>query len=208
MIRLIWLRYLLSGAALMAALTFTAPAQAAAFGTTGFDGSVANADGSPATQAGGHPYSASTEFNINLVPDGFGGVLPVGSLKDAVVSLPAGFIGDPTSTPRCSAVDFATVNPNSFQQFDPECPNSTVIGFAEVGLTTFGSPSSARYPIYNLVPPSNLPAQFGFVVEGTRIRLNAEVRTGSDYGINVSSLNTPQAIALTRTQVTLWGVPA
>jgi hypothetical protein len=189
-------------------MAFSGPAQAA-FGITSFDGSVSNADGTAFTQAGGHPFSASTKLVLNTASDGFGGLLPDESLKNAVVSLPPGLTGNPTATPRCSAADFATNNYTTGQSTaPPNCPNSTVLGIARFEFAVFGNVNPVFVPIYNLVPPPNVPAQFGFEVESSRIRLNGEVRTGGDYGLNIAAINTPQGLALTAAEFNFWGTPA
>jgi len=172
------------------------PALAAAdFTIERFDGSVLNADGTAATQAGAHPFSATTEFTFTTTVDPNGATIPDEQVKDVQVDLPAGFLGNPTATPRCTQ-----------QEFDErgECPADTQVGIARPTYT-YG-PGFAR--VYNLVPPPGMPAQFAFRAGFLVVHLDARVRSGSDYGITVDVRNIPQILPLTGTALTLWGVPA
>ena len=63
-------------------------------------------------------------------------------------------------------------------------------------------------PLYNLVPPPNMPAQFGFNIYGVVGTLAASLRSDSDYGITITAPNLSEGIAFTSTRVTLWGEPA
>ena len=95
----------LAAGMLMAPAVFASPASAAEeFGIEpgSFTASVNNEDGSSDTQAGSHPYSASTSFEftyhlIAKVKD-----TRRGEPKDIVVELPSGFAGNPNVTPRCT----------------------------------------------------------------------------------------------------------
>jgi hypothetical protein len=59
-----------------------------------------------------------------------------------------------------------------------------------------------------MVSPPDIPARFGFIAAGTVVILDAQLRSGSDYGISVNSEDISEGLALTATSVTLWGVPA
>ena len=62
------------------------------------------------------------------------------------------------------------------------------------------------FSVYNMVPPAGVPAVLGFAFEGVNTFLNAQLRTGSDYGIDTLIHNTAQKEILGST-LTLWGVP-
>ena len=62
-------------------------------------------------------------------------------------------------------------------------------------------------PVYALEPAFGEPARFGFIVEQTHVLLDTAIRTGSDYGVTVSSTNTSQQIEFLGVELTLWGVP-
>jgi len=172
--------YLLLGAA--------GPAAAhAEFGIASFDGSVRNQDGSPATQAGGHPFSASISFMLNTNPDGS----PEGGLvKDVIVELPPGLVADLGATPQCSQSDFD----------QGTCASNTQIG--ETTLYITNSSLNPR-PVFNLVPPTNAPAQFGVLLPPAE-RLTVAVRPG-DFGFNISLTNIDETLPLVGLDMTFFG---
>jgi hypothetical protein len=172
-------------------------------GPTGFDGSVTNADGTPDTQAGSHPYEVTTSFSLNTTTDSEGNAIPDGgSLKDTRVNLPPGLVGDPNATPQCSLADFFTTNQVTGQ--------SICLDNAAVGTLTLFFPSleSVVIRIYNLQPPAGSPAEFGATFTGHPILLTGSVRSGGDYGVSISSLDISQALSIAGVSATFWGVPA
>src|ERR1700679_1232106 len=84
-------------------LAFCASASAS-FGLEKFDVTYTNADGSPVTQAGSHPFQMTTPVYFNRLNESF----PDGEFKDGVFEQIAGLIADPNAVPRCSTVDFLT----------------------------------------------------------------------------------------------------
>ena len=190
------------GAALLLAL-MNAPAQAA-FSVTGFGGSATNPDGTRNAQAGAHP-DFTTRLDFRTLDDA--GTLPDGNVKDVVVELPPGVLGNPTAAPQCRFEQLRNDTP-----FDPyamsACPVDTQVGFASVGAlgSTIESGAVAS-GIFNLVPPRGMPALFGFNIFGTVVLLAPELR-GSDYGLTVRSLDTSQSLPITGVKLTLWGIPA
>jgi hypothetical protein len=181
---------------LCAAIMFApAPAQAA-LEISGFDGSALKADGSPATEAGSHPSSVSTTIDFAQIEDPTfpGTFIPPENVKNIEVNLPVGFIGNPTAVPRCSNQQF----------LNEQCPADTQVGVVVVDLAG----DSSSEPVNNLAPPSNMPAQFAFEVAGVPTKIDARVRTESDYGLSVTVANISQALPLLSSKLTLWGVPA
>jgi hypothetical protein len=170
------------------------------FGIAGFDGSVSDQGGNPFTQAGGHPYQASTTIDFNQTLNNDGEPIPDESVKDIHVELPAGFVGDPTAAAQCTPQQLSA-GANSVT----ECPPSAQVGTTAVTLPAFGVQPAA---VYNMVPPLGVPAQFAFKVLSTKVHLNASVRTGSDYGLTIDVRNVAQALALFSSTLTFWGVPA
>jgi hypothetical protein len=178
------------------------------FGISAFDGQVTADDaGDPYTQAGGHPYEASFSFDFNTItnPDPNKGVLwPVEATKDIITDLPPGFIGNPTIVPRCSASDLATSNGVSGQ---PLCPPESQVGTTLIRTNGIGTADVlGPIPIFNVVPPPGVPARFGFNFDGTVVTLDAHVRS-NDYAFSVSSSDVQEALAISGTTVTFWGVP-
>jgi hypothetical protein len=65
-----------------------------------------------------------------------------------------------------------------------------------------------REPVYNMVPPPGMPAQFGFRVLTTAVFIDASVRTGGDYGLTANLQSLPQGYSILASSLTFWGVPA
>jgi hypothetical protein len=199
-------------AAMLLLLTLGARPARADFGIAAFDQQIAASEaGGTYTQAGGHPYSISTEIDLNshLDPEFFEQPRPDADPKDIIVKLPPGLIGNPAGISQCSSAELdgiKAVNP-----FDPpECPIAS-----QVGTITLRSdinaplqrPGGFMVPVYNMVPQSGMPATFGFKVLGVAILLSGTVRNGADYGVTVVSRNIPNALPLDGVTLTFWGVP-
>jgi hypothetical protein len=193
-----------------ALLAFTAPHASAAFGVASFDGEVtADAAGDPATQAGSHPFLASTEINFNTGTEEGpepGLFLPEGSFKDVKTLLPAGLVPNPLATPRCSVADFYTGG-DIFSGIG-QCDDDTAVGWAKISDAAPGGFSQLFTPVYNLVAPPGKPALFGFHILTASIFLSGSVRTGGDYGVTIDIANTSQGLPVTGTTLNFWGVPA
>ncbi len=95
------LQMLLAGVvATLAVLVLAGPATAD-WQVESFDGAVLDQNGDPATQAGSHPWTASTAFDITAVTGDNGIEVPTESLRDAKIDLPPGFIGNALAVPTC-----------------------------------------------------------------------------------------------------------
>jgi hypothetical protein len=170
-------------------LVLAAPAFAD-YGITSFDGSLSDLNGNPVTQAGAHPYAATTTFTFPRDEEGN----PLENPKDIEVELPPGLAGNPQAVPKCA-----------YQQFTAsECPQDT-----QVGILTYeiGGINSGVQAIYNMVPPFGQSAQFASYLF-FQVVLEINVRTGSDYGLTVVTKNISNGAPLTGNTITLWGVPA
>jgi hypothetical protein len=185
------------------------------FGVQAFDGQVsADPLGGPFTQAGGHPYEASTSIDFNTVENPnplIGPLWPVAPAKDVFVDLPAGFVGNPTAAAQCSTTDL--VGDVSGVAPQPLCPPNAQVGslIVRMGYSPVLFSSAAvlgPIPVFNMVPPPGVPGRFGFNVAGTIVTLDAKVRNGSDYGIEVDSSNISEGIPIAGTTFTFWGVPS
>jgi hypothetical protein len=181
------------------------------FGVDALDGQVtADAAGDPMTQAGGHPYSASVSIDFNTVnnPTPLAGDLwPVEPVKDVLTDLPPGLVGDPTGVDTCTASELAN---GAGTQALPLCPPTSQVGTALLRFNGGGGIASpfGPVPVFNMVPPPDVPARFGFNVLGSVVVLDATVRSGGDYGITIAARDVPEALAIAGTTVTLWGVPS
>ena len=74
--------------------------------------------------------------------------------------------------------------------------------------TAWSAIDTESVPIFNMVPLPGEPARFGFESSGVApVFLNASVRTGSDYGVTISSHDIIQIDWLLSVKLTFWGVP-
>jgi hypothetical protein len=182
------------------------------FGIDAFDARVdRDAAGTALTQAGGHPYAASTSFDVTTAtdPSPFVAALrPIEPVKDIQVDLPPGFIGNPTAAATCTIPELANNEGPIVPK--PLCAPASQIGTALVRHSGQGEASNTigPLPVFNMVPPPDAPARFGFNAFGTLVVLDARLRSGSDYGITATVKNASEGLALIGSTVTLWGVPS
>ena len=180
------------------------------FGVDAFDGQLtADSAGTLSTQAAGHPFAASTAIDFNTVTNPnapFGPLWPVEPVKDVLVDLPAGFIANPTETSRCSAVQLANVEG---AEPEPLCPPTSQVGTTLVRLNDLPGPVVlGPVPVFNMVPAPDELGRFGFNVAGTVVTLDAQLRSGSDYGLTLHAVDVTEALPMAGMSLTLWGVPA
>ncbi len=177
---------------------------------TGVNSASADPVGSPilsyeavpsTSQAGGHP-DLFVRFALGTRGDP---LLACGCnvIKDALVELPAGFIGNPHAVAECSIAQFAL----------DECPVDSQVGVARperIGLDSSCCLLSAPGPIYNLQPQPGQAGLFAWkaFTRGFPIYTIIHARTGSDYGLNAETRGITGLFALQTYEQKLWGVPA
>jgi hypothetical protein len=191
------------GAAFLAASVtlLLAGSASASFEISSFDGSVNNRDGSPATQAGAHPYDATTTIHFPIATNGNGEAVPDGQVKDIQVDLPAGFVGNPTAVPMCTEAELESQSANPANR----CPDDSAVGV----VTLFNSTGfNAEVPLFNMVAPPGVPGEFGLNFLGVPIHLSASVRPSENYALRIDIANIAQALPIVGTSLTLWGNPA
>jgi hypothetical protein len=179
-------------------------------GAGGFAASITNRDGSPAIQAGAHPYQMNVSFAFNSYFTGIEsnpGIFeyaPEGDVKDLEVGLPDGVVVNPKSTPtRCAEAQLLRTSDRG--EVSLECPLSSQVGVAYV---TVRGITNAYSPIYNMYPPAGEAAEFGFIVEGTvAVHILAKIRTDSDSGISSISPGLAET-ELIGVSATFWGDPS
>ena len=170
------------------------------------------------SQAGAHP-DVTVSFWVQRYPHNpfqeFGTshqITSDGDVKNAIVKLPPGFLGNPNALPRCDAERLHTT--------PPSCPPETQVGTATVttgegGVNETGGtfpPTDQRVPVWNVEPRKGKLAEFIFSANASSTgRLNvpivARARTDGDFGIDTLALNLPAALPVLGTTVTFWGVP-
>jgi hypothetical protein len=186
------------------------------FGIDAFDGRVSDAGGQPYTQAAGHPFDLATDLDLNTARDSsvtsspfgpiIGDIQPVEPVKDIIVDLPPGLVGKPTGIAPCSTSELS--NAQGITAL-PLCSPTSQVGtatFVQNGMKLGNV--LGPVPIFNMAPPPGVPARFGMNAAGTVIVLDASVRTGSDYGLTVTSRNAPAALAIAGVHIDFWGVPS
>jgi hypothetical protein len=167
------------------------------FGFSGFNGWASNANGTVDTQAGSHPYELTINFNMNDYEHN------PNNQRNLDVSVPPGLVGNPTAIPQCPRKLFDENN----------CPSKDQIGVDRPELNPQGESGSEQFglswliPVYNLVPPKGMPAQFGFDLIGIQTFLDAGVRTGGDNGITERVNNLTKEYDVADNSITLWGIP-
>jgi hypothetical protein len=151
-------------------------------------------DGTTVTQASSHPFNYTVSFNLNTGADGLG---EGGDMRDVITDLPAGFVGNPLALPRCPR--------QLFEGFLPECPPSTQVGILRI-LGHGTANGLLPGPIYNMVPPPGVPAQFAFSIANFNALQNAFVRSEEGYGLRIGTFDVPTQIVTVTEEI--WGVPA
>jgi hypothetical protein len=193
--------------------TATVSSTPAPFGLQVFTAATYGPAGEKYTQAGGHPYAATTSLFFNTVAgqgrDEGRAVLPA-NLKDADVKLPAGFVGNPQVGQRCAQSVF-TEGIIGGPIPGGSCPPESQVGIASVYLQEFGG-APEPVAVYNLAPPPGVPAEFGFIFKNVPIRLDAHVirepGPNGEYRVTVLSADVNEAYNIFGVQLTLWGEPA
>ena len=181
------------------------------FAIRSLDVDLADAPTLPATQAGAHPGEIDTAFSLSAETTSIFGIegnpnslviSPAEQPLDVITHVPAGFIGNPTSTPllckQSELVAQAKVLNSLIAQ--PNCPRESQVGLAEVD-------TNAITGVYNLEPPQGYPAAFGIYYNGVIVTLLARVRP-SDNGIDIVAEKTVNSVPLPRTEIDLWGIPS
>ena len=197
----------------------------AVFGVCEFESPITTSELGPlATQAGSHPYALTTTmvFNNEIEEEepieeenGKGESVPIGDpaltgkiygdSKDVEVNLPAGVVVNPTAAPRkCTEAQFETQE-GSAQ--GGGCPLGSVVGVVEV--FTMSELGQFYSPVYSMVPPPGIPAEFGVnpASIGLIAHIVGKVRTGGDYGLSGSVTGIIQSHPLYKIKLTLWGDP-
>jgi hypothetical protein len=185
---------ILTGLVVTVALTASVPCAWAGFGVLpgSFKTVAVNRDNTIDAQAGSHPYAYTVSFALNENAKGEA----EGNLRDVVIDLPAGFIGNPRAVPRCSRQDF--------EGQQALCPGDTQVGVVHADVE---GNLNVTDPVFNLVPPPGVPARLGFSTANFNGIEDVSVRTGSGYGVAATANNIP-VTGVRSVSETIWGVPS
>ncbi len=187
--------------AALAALSLAAPAQGE-FGLTNFRAGFFNEDGSPATQAGSHPFVSVTAFDVNTRIDPELGEVPDEAVKSVRFYQPPGFIGSRTAVPTCATADFLAIDEGG----RTKCANTTVIGTTR--LRIIDPNEGFNEPVYNLVPSPGVAVKIGLIAFNTPVTVEVGVTDKQPFNLLGSSVNTSQTVDFFGAELQLWGVPA
>jgi hypothetical protein len=166
-----------------------------------------NVDGTPATQAGSHPF----ELTSSLVMNQTGQALkrqPVALPRNLSFDLPLGLVGDANATEQCTMAEF---NAHAAGSATDLCPSGSTVGVASVEIyePTGVGDVVKEAPLFDLVPSEGEPARFGFEVLGkVPVVIDTSVDPEHDYRVVASVQNATELAGLLSSQVTFWGVPS
>ena len=154
-------------------------------------------------EAGGHP---DVEINVgvaNRLIQSKQSTCNCEDAKDATIHFPAGFIGNPHSTPQCTLAEFS----------GNTCPIDSQVGITNVGASVpglYGIAIPFNAVVYNVVPPPTEAGLLGFKVYGfnTPVFTVLSARTGTDFGLDAEVSSIAHVYPLLEFQQILWGVPA
>ncbi len=172
------------------------------FGLERFEVQPFDADGSPAMKAGAHPFGLTTTLAFNQTAEPR---QPIHLPKDLHFHLPAGIVGNTSAASQCTMANFFAI----VKEADLCQPGSAIgVATATADEPLYAKVFTVTVPVFNLVPAQGEPARFGFEVGGkVPIVLDTSVRTGRDYGVDVTVKNATETAGLLFSQVTIWGVP-
>jgi hypothetical protein len=203
------------GASLCLGLLLAAPSWAG-FGLREADVGFSDEAGTPAMQAGSHPFEMSTTTAFDTVVDSHGEELPDGQVKDLTAELPLGLVGNPRATPRCSGPAFIEI---SNETLLPNCSDDSVVGIVGVSgridqpLPGEPVPPKTFLPVYNLEPGPGEAAKLGFAFLKVPVTIDVRLAERSPqehlpYRIVASLDNVSQVLQIFSAELTLWGDPA
>jgi hypothetical protein len=162
------------------------------------------ANGSPSTQAGGHPFDSAAYAMANSVRLANGAFSPAGDSKNIVVDLPPGFVGNPLAGPRCPQSE--VIEPS--QGGSAICNESETVGNLDPFI---GAPNqSLQLPsrLFNDVPPKGFAGEFTTKLAFPFQSIVANVNSEEDFGIRLTAPNNPNYDKIYGFFAAFEGIPA
>jgi hypothetical protein len=139
----------------------------------------------------------STFLHFNTKTDANGDTIMDEQVRDITVDLPAGFYGNPQAMATCTMQDI--IDSDGF------CQPAAQVGVLNYEISTG---FFLDFPVYNLNSPDSQTAELAVVAVGVPAKIVVSVRSDGNYGLQAKLTDLNQALALTTTRLTLWGVPA
>ena len=171
------------------------------FGVADLGSLLAEPDGGADTQADAHPSSFTLNFDANSVINTttgnfIGPTEPPEDLKDVVIDLPPGLVGDPQATPHCPLSSLVLNSEGINGYGDSACPADTQVGtilFSDGG--GYGGlikGISDDRAVYSMVPEHGYAAEFGFTFAGFSFLLYGSiVGNGAQAHVRVTDPGIP-----------------
>ncbi len=154
-------------------------------------------------RAGSHPFDVTARFLVNT--ESSGNLPPNLQPKDFFVNIPAGFTGSVAKIPRCRMDELTTLKG---RQTPAGCPTASQVGVIRLFLGEPGEKATKLFPVYNMVPPPGVPAEFAFAYLVVGEPVIFQVRSDGDYGVTAKVRGLSEVSPFSGSQMTLWGVPA
>ena len=177
------------------------------FGISDFKMQPFAEDGSLSQQAGGHPFAMLTSLDLNTDLNTYSAPEYV---RDIVVDLPLGLLGNPLSAPRCSLHDLEAIQSTTL------CPKASRIGTVilrtdaalKFPFVSSDNPTYGVSSLYNLEPEPGYPAEFGFTDGLRAVGIYASlVRVDGQYSLRAMSPGIP-TLGITGSTLIIFGDPA
>jgi len=175
-------------------------APAIPFGLSEFTARLLDEAGLDYTQAGGHPWLGQSDLALTrkraLAPLSSNPYLPIAPVRQVVVDVPRGVVGNVRALPElCAGVE---------EVREGECPPASVVGGIELQLAS----SVVNTPIYAIEPEFGAPAQFAFREPLKNVfTFTPRLRASDGYAISLDVAPAPE-VELLGSKVTLCGFGA
>jgi hypothetical protein len=131
--------------------------------------------------AGGHPFVGLSETAVSvkraLEPEAFSPYFPVEQVRQVVVELPQGVVGNVLALPElCPGIQSGTGADTVV-----DCPKGSVVGSIDIQLAGLGT----LLPIYAIEPEFGTPAQFAFKDPGGNVfTISPRLRAHDGYAVD------------------------
>ncbi len=189
----------------------------AGFGIQDFNLQALDAGGSSDEQAGGHPNSLTTSFDLNSTNLELINPReptkrevyyhPAEEPRDVAIDLPLGFFGNPESIPQCPLNVLLKTNEETACPLDSRVGTIALEGSDGVFKASIEN-GSGTTAVYNVTPEAGYQAEFAFTYLGVPVFIYARViHTGNTYAVQATVPGIPE-IKLVDSSLTLFGEPA
>lgn len=172
------------------------------FGVEAFELKPVTQAGELDTAAARAPYELVTRISVSH-GELNGIVGPAGQVKDVMVELPAGLIGNPTAVPSCPVRVMEEL----------KCSGESQVGRVRAlnarEVEKIEPDSGFKAGLYNVETANGQAARIaGPINLSTNAYIVGGVRTGSDYGIDAGASHLPVLSSPFEFEIRIWGVPA